>query len=95
MPIHPELHGALSSALAYGDINQGRIVEAHTYDRMALGAGGCETCRGTGGDSAGEADRDPHAAPQLRTPPADERDTHQLPVALAGAFVDSDDTHLP
>ncbi len=29
VPIHPELHGALSSALAYGDINQGRIVEAH------------------------------------------------------------------
>ena len=28
-PVHPELHGALSSALAYGDISQGRIVEAH------------------------------------------------------------------
>ena len=30
VPVHPELHGALSSALAYGDINQGRIIEAHT-----------------------------------------------------------------
>ena len=29
VPVHPDLHGALSSALAYGDINQGRIVEAH------------------------------------------------------------------
>ena len=29
VPVHPELHGALSSALAYGDISQGRIVEAH------------------------------------------------------------------
>ena len=29
MPVHPELHGALSSALAYGSISQGRIVEAH------------------------------------------------------------------
>ena len=29
VPIHPELHGALSSALAYGDISQGRIIEAH------------------------------------------------------------------
>ena len=29
MPVHPELHGALGSALAYGDISQGRIVEAH------------------------------------------------------------------
>ena len=28
-PVHPELHGALSSALAYGDISQNRIVEAH------------------------------------------------------------------
>ena len=30
VPVHPELHGALSSALAYGDISQGRIIEART-----------------------------------------------------------------
>ena len=30
VPVHPEVHGALSSALAYGDITQGRIIEAHT-----------------------------------------------------------------
>lgn len=29
VPVHPELHGALSSALSYGNISQGRIVEAH------------------------------------------------------------------
>ena len=29
MPVHPELLRALCSALAYGDISQGRIVEAH------------------------------------------------------------------
>ena len=29
VPVHPELHGALLSALAYGDISQGRIIEAH------------------------------------------------------------------
>ena len=29
VPVHPDLHGALGSALAYGDISQGRIVEAH------------------------------------------------------------------
>ena len=29
VPVHLELHGALSSALAYGDISHGRIVEAH------------------------------------------------------------------
>ena len=30
VPVHPELHGALNSALAYRDISQGRIIEAHT-----------------------------------------------------------------
>ena len=30
VPVHPELHGALNNALAYGDISQGRIIEAHT-----------------------------------------------------------------
>ena len=29
VPVHPELLRALCSALAYGDISQGRIVEAH------------------------------------------------------------------
>ena len=29
VPVHPELHGALSSSLAYGSISQGRLVEAH------------------------------------------------------------------
>ncbi|MCY4652306.1 MAG: site-specific integrase, partial [Dehalococcoidia bacterium] len=29
VPVHPELPGALGSALAYGDISQGRIVAAH------------------------------------------------------------------
>ena len=35
VPVHPELHGALSSALAYGDISQGSIVEAHPARRGA------------------------------------------------------------
>ena len=29
VPVHPDLHRALGSAFAYGDITQGRIVEAH------------------------------------------------------------------
>ena len=33
--------------------------------------------------------------PQLRTAPADERHPDQLLVALAGALVDSDDSHIP
>ena len=34
-------------------------------------------------------------APQLRPPPADERNPYQLPVTLAGALVDSDDAYIP
>jgi len=29
VPVHPELHGALSNSLAYGSISQGKLVEAH------------------------------------------------------------------
>ena len=29
VPVHPDLHEALGSALSYGDISQGRIVAAH------------------------------------------------------------------
>ena len=29
VPVHPELHSALTSALSYGSVRQGRIVEAH------------------------------------------------------------------
>ena len=29
VPVHPELHSALTSALAYGSISQGRLIEAH------------------------------------------------------------------
>ena len=29
VPVHPELHSALTSALSYGNIRQGRIIEAH------------------------------------------------------------------
>ena len=29
VPVHPELHSALTTALAYGNINQGKLVKAH------------------------------------------------------------------
>ena len=29
VPVHPELHAALTSALSYGSISRGRIIEAH------------------------------------------------------------------
>ena len=43
VPVHPELRGALSSALAYGDISQGRIIEAHPTTAWRLGEDGGET----------------------------------------------------
>ena len=29
VPVHPELHAALTSALSYGSISQGKLIEAH------------------------------------------------------------------
>ena len=39
VPVHPELHSALTSALSYGSVRQGRIVEAHPATVWALSAG--------------------------------------------------------
>ena len=94
VPVHPELHGALGSALAYGDINQGRIVEAHPATAWRWGSVGCEAGGGTGCYSAWEASRDAHSAPQLRSTSFDERHTHQLPITLDGSLVDTDDADL-
>ena len=43
VPVHPELHGALGSALAYGDISQGRIIRGAYHYCLALGEDGSET----------------------------------------------------
>ena len=66
-----------------------------THLRLALGTGGCETGRGAGRDCAGEADRHPHAASQLRTASSNERHPDQLPQPVARAQLDPDNTHLP
>ena len=70
-------------------------VSGASHDCLALGHATVRRAEELGRDCAGEADRDPHAAPQLRTPSADERHPHQLPVALAEALFDTDDAHLP
>ena len=44
VPVHPELHGALGSALAYGDISPGQNSRSTSRDCLALGAGCGETC---------------------------------------------------
>ena len=95
VPVHPELHGALGSALAYGDISHGRIVEAHPTTAWRWVKAAVKRAEELGAIAPGEADRDPHAAPQLRATPVDERHSDQLPITLAGALVDSDDAHLP
>ena len=62
---------------------------------MALGAEGGRESGATRSIAADPRGRDPHAAPQLRPPPADERHTHQLSVALAWTLVNSDYAYLP
>ena len=94
VPVHPELHGALGSALAYGDISQGRIVEAHPATAWRWVQAAVKRAEELGALSPGKR-VGTHTAPQLRPAPADERNTDQLPITLAGALVDSDDTHLP
>ena len=78
VPVHPELHGALSSALAYGEINQGRLIEAHVTTAWRWVKTAVKRAEELGRDLAGEANQHPHAAPQLRPAPADERHPDQL-----------------
>ena len=95
VPVHPELHGALSSALAYGDITQGRLIEAHTTTAWRWVKAAVKRAEELGAISPGKQVSTPYAAPQLRTAPTDERHPDQLPVTLAWTLVDSDDAHLP
>ena len=95
VPVHPELHGALSSALAYGDISQGRIIEAHTTTAWRWVKTAVKRAEELGAIAPGKASQHPHAAPQLRPAPADERHPDQLFIALAGALFDTDYAHLP
>ena len=60
VPVHPELHGALNSALAYGDISRGKIIEAHPTTAWRWVQAAVKR--------AEEPGRHPHAAPQLRPP---------------------------
>ena len=89
VPVHPELGAALSVALSYGNVSRGA---SSTFTGQRLGAG----CRGRTRDRAargypvGSRDRKSHVTTQLRSPSAYERHPHQLPVPLAGTFVDPD-----
>ena len=49
---------------------------------------------GGGSDTVRPAHIEPYAQALIRPTTAGERDTDQLPEPLAGAFVDTDDSHL-
>ena len=94
VPVHPELHGALSSALAYGDISQGRIIEAHTTTAWRWVKTAVKRAEELGAISQGKRNQHSYAAPQLRPPPADERHPHQLSESVAWAQQHPDDSYL-
>ena len=45
VPAHPELHWALGSALTYGDISQGRIIQADPATAWCCVQAAVKTCR--------------------------------------------------
>ena len=95
VPVHPELHGALTSALAYGDISQGRLIEAHVTTAWRWVKTAVKRAEELGAIAPGKQVsthtlRHSYARHLLMN-----GDTHQLPVTLAGAQLDSDDADLP
>ena len=93
--MHPELHGALSSALAYGDISQGRIIEAHTTTAWRWVKTAVKRAEELGAISPGKRVSTHTLRHSYAPTPSDERHSHQLPVSLAGALFDTDYAHLP
>ena len=94
MPVHPDLHCALDSAPAYGDISQGRIVGAHPATAWRWVQSAVRRAEELGALAPGKR-VGTHASPQLRAAPPDERHPDQLIVVLAGALVDPHDARLP
>ena len=95
VPVHPELHSALSSLLQFGNIAQDdRLIKASrsTADRWIRAARikAEESRSNTGGAAHFESYLETFVCPA----PAGERDTNQLPVALAGTLVDTDDADI-
>ena len=67
VPVHPELHGALSSALAYGDISQGRLIEAHVTTAWRWVKTAVRRAEELGAIAPGKHISTHTLAPQLRT----------------------------
>ena len=92
VPVHPELHAGLASALQFGNIAQGdRIVKASrsTADRWIRSAAARAES-----DFTWAAHLEPYATAFLRSTSTGERDTYKLPEPLVGSFFDSDHANL-
>ena len=87
-PVHPVTGSCLQDGAFVRKRERGQT------DRRAQ-SDGVEAGGGARSDTARQACRNPHAAPQLRSSPADARHPDQLPVSLAGTLGDPDDADLP
>ena len=95
VPVHPELGAAFQTALAYGNVSEGRIIDAHRSTAWRWVQKAVERAEQLGAITAGPRGRDSHVPPQLRSTSSDERHPDQLPVALARPQFDPDYAHLP
>lgn len=94
VPVHPELHPALATSLQSGNITQGdRLIKASrsTADRWIRAANG--RAEEVGAIPAG-THFESYVEAFVCEAPVGERNTHQFPVDVARAFVDSDDADL-
>ena len=88
------LHGALNNALTYGDISQDRIIEAHPTTAWRWVKTAVKRTEELGAIAPGKhisthTLRHSYARHLLMN-----GIPHQLPIALAGALVNTDDAHL-
>ena len=95
MPVHPELQAALISELEFGDVGRDdRLVRASraTADHWIKTA--AAKAEELGSIPPGHHISNHTLRHSYARHPAGERHPDQLPVTLAGAFVDSDDADL-
>ena len=93
--MHPELHGALNNALAYGDISQGRLIEAHVTTAWRWVKTAVKRAEELGAISPGKQVsthtlRHSYARHLLMN-----GHPHQLSESVAAVLVDTDDADLP
>ena len=94
VPAHPELAAAFRMALSYGNVGEGRLIEAHRSTAWRWVQAAVERAERLGAVAPGES-RHTHASPQLRAAPTDARSPDKLPLEVAGALADTDDAHRP